>query len=103
MIITQENLPEGWYISGSEEEDRLNHELQKELPPGHILYKKPVKVIAHRDGASDDILCQHQSDLRKFTVIHLSWSMKEEINSSFPTVEVNGTFENFVEYETKWN
>ena len=30
-------LPEGWFPATPEEAERLHAELQKELPPGHML------------------------------------------------------------------
>lgn len=53
------SLPEGWFYATPEEQKSLWQELKKELPEGHLLFNKSVQVIAHRDGATDDILCQH--------------------------------------------
>ncbi len=96
-----EKLPEGWFESDSEQASSFHSELQKELPEGHILYNCPVKVVGHRTG-TDDILCQHEGDTGRYTVIHISWSMKTEIDSVHPTVEVDGSFSDFLEYEKKW-
>ena len=92
-------LPEGWFESDSTEASVRHAELQRELPPGHILYQKPVSVVAHRDG-TDDILCRHYDDADRFTVIHLSWLGREEINSKHPHVEVDGDYGNFLDYES---
>ena len=92
-------LPEGWYYATSEESKALWIELQKELPPGHLLFEKPIKVIAHRDEATDDILCEHIDKTHHYTVIHLTWSMSREVDERHPTVEMDGSFEDFLEYE----
>ncbi len=92
-------LPEGWFVSDTEEASIRHAELQRELPPGHILYGKSVSVVAHRDG-TDDILCRHHDEPSRFTVIHLSWLGREEINTLHPTVEVDGDFQQFIAYES---
>ena len=94
-------LPKGWFVSGEEDTTRLHNELQLELPPEHILYGKPVQVVAHREG-TDDVLCRHNDNPDRFTVIHLSWAMKEEINRDHPTVEVDGGYESFLSYEARF-
>ena len=99
--IVQELLPDGWYIADIEESERLHAELQKELPSGHLLKNIQVEVVAHRDGATDDILCRHLNNEERFTVVHLSWRMKVEIDYRFPTIEVDGSFDEFRKYETK--
>ena len=101
-MITQNQLPEGWFLADAEEARRLHVELQRELPSGHLLKNVPVAVVAHRDCATDDILCQHQLDDTRFTVIHLTWRMKEEIDSRFPMIETDGDFQSFLDYEAKF-
>ena len=89
-------MPEGWFYATEEESKSLWKELQKELPEGHILFEKPIQVIAHRRGATDDILCKHLDETDRYTVIHLTWSMKTEIDERFPMVEADGSFTEFV-------
>ncbi len=91
-------LPEGWFPSSSDIANTIHTELIKELPPGHILFQVKVKVVAHRDG-TDDILCQHLENKGRYTVVHLSWLGRREINSEHPYVEMDGSFEDFLEYE----
>ena len=91
-------LPEGWSPSDEDEKVSLTMEFRTELPPGHLLANIPVDIIAHRCG-TDDILCQHVDDPDRFTVVHLSWVMKQEWSPDFPYVEVDGTFDDFLEYE----
>lgn len=94
-------LPLGWFVSSPIDAELLSAELQRELPYGHLLYHIPINVIAHREG-TDDILCAHQGDPERFTVIHLTWIGRTEINSSHPTVESDGTFEDFLNYERRF-
>ena len=90
-------LPQGWFPCNPTRATGFFEELQRELPKGHILYRKVVKVIADRDGATDDILCQHEDDKNHFTVIHLTWSGKEETNKNYPYVVCDGNFYDFLE------
>ena len=99
MTGLPDTLPEGWFASDSEEASIRHAELQRELPPGHLLFGKSISVVAHREG-TDDILCRHHDDPSRFTVIHLSWLGREEINSAHPPVEVDGDFEQFLAYES---
>ncbi|QDT16057.1 hypothetical protein [Alienimonas californiensis] len=94
-------LPEGWYASNERHAARLYNELQLELPPGHVLYGKPVEIVAHREG-TDDVLCRHKQEPGRFTVIHLSWAMKEEVNPEHPWVEDDGDYESFLRYEASF-
>ena len=94
-------LPEGWFISNSEKTEFLHTELKKELPPGHILYAAQVQIVAHRE-ATDDILCRHRDKPNRFTVVHLSWLGREEINNQHPSVEFDGDFPSFLRYEASF-
>ena len=93
-------LPQGWFPSNLTKAMQLYKELQRELSNGHILYEKAVKVIAHRED-SDDILCQHENNKTRFTVIHLTWSGKEE-DKKYPFVEFDGDFNDFLNYDNRF-
>ncbi len=94
-------LPDGWLLSNPEQAANFHAELCRELPPGHILYKVPVEVVAHREG-TDDILCRHLENSDRLTVIHLTWLMREEIGPNHPTVEVDGDINDFYAYERRF-
>ncbi|MBN2713289.1 MAG: hypothetical protein JXR97_12790 [Planctomycetes bacterium] len=98
MNITQQTLPEGWFMASPEEQSRLHAELQAEMPPGHALYGVRISIIAHRESATDDILCQHLDEPNHFSVVHLTWKMSREINSNHPSIECDGTYSDFVDY-----
>ena len=93
------SLPLGWYYPDTEDAQRLLAELQRELPPGHILEGVTVDVFAWRKGATDDVLFRHRSQPDRFTIIHLSWIGRTEINAQHPTVEFDGAFAEFVAQE----
>jgi hypothetical protein len=94
-------LPEGWfYPEDSAIAASLHGELQRELPPGHLLFGCAVETFAYRHG-SDDVLFRHRDQPQRFTVIHLSWIQKQEINSQFPTVGFDGPFAGFVAAEER--
>jgi hypothetical protein len=94
-MTTKPELPLGWIYPDEDEARSLYIELQKELPPGHLLYQVPVETYAMRDG-NDDTLFRHLNDPERFTIIHLSWLGRTEINAQHPTVEFDGTFAEFL-------
>ena len=96
-----EVLPKGWSHATPEERAFFWDELQIELPKGHILFHKPVRVIARLGGEMDDILCNHLDEPDRYTVVHLTWSMKKETNAKFPAVEIDGSFADFQSYEER--
>ena len=91
------NLPEGWFPTNPKRAETFQAELQRELPNGHLLKGRTVLILAHCEG-TDDILCQHIDEPDRFTVVHLSWIGKTEINAQHPFVEVDGSFDDFLEY-----
>jgi hypothetical protein len=94
------DLPEGWYYPDAAESELFHAELQRELPPGHLLFGVPVATFATRDG-TDDTLFRHRDEPERFTLIHLTWLGKTEINSEHPTVEFDGTFAEFLADEER--
>jgi hypothetical protein len=94
-------LPEGWfYPEDPAVAASLHAELQRELPPGHLLFGRAVETFAYRHG-SDDVLFRHRDQPGRFTEIHLSWIRKQEINAQHPTVEFDGAFEDFIAEEQR--
>jgi hypothetical protein len=77
-------------------------ELQREMIPGHLLYGKRIRVIAHRNGATDDILVTHEGQPRRYTVVHLTCSGGPEIDKDHPRIECDGDYAAFLEYEGRW-
>jgi len=94
-------LPEGWFYPDVRIAESLHAELQQELPSGHLLHGRVVQTFAWREGATDDVLFRHVDQPARFTVIHLSWAGKQDINVQHPTVEFDGTFEAFVAEEER--
>lgn len=93
-------LPEWYYYPDAKEAAHLDAELQRELPEGHLLFGVPIEPFAARDG-TDDVLFRHRDEPTRFTVIHLTWIGKTEINAEHPTVEFDGTFEGFLAHEAE--
>jgi hypothetical protein len=94
-------LPVGWFYPDSEIAKSLHDELQRELPPGHLLTGRPIETFAWREHATDDVLFRHIQEPERFTVIHLSWLGRTEINAQHPTVEFDGTFAEFLNQEAR--
>ncbi|MCJ8313108.1 MAG: hypothetical protein MJK11_09080 [Pseudomonadales bacterium] len=95
-------LPEGWFSADNEDKKRLGNELKIELITGHKLYSKKIEIVAHRDDATDDVLCKHIDENDSYSVVHLTWCMKPEIDIKHPLVVMQGSFEDFLAYEAKW-
>jgi len=93
-------LPEGWFWPNAEESESFYNELQSELPPGHLLDRLQVRVFATRRGI-DDVLFRHCDQPDRFTVIHLTWAGKTEIDKFHPTVEFDGSFSEFLEEDKR--
>jgi hypothetical protein len=93
-------LPQGWFLSDQDRAESFLAELERELPPGHMLHGVRVSVVAHRE-ATDDILCRHLDARSRFTVIHLTWSRKQERDEHHPRVESDGDFDSFLAYEAR--
>jgi len=49
----------------------------------------------------DDVLFRHRDDPDRFTVVHLSWLGRTEINAQHPTVEFDGSFSEFLADEAR--
>jgi hypothetical protein len=94
-------LPVGWFYPDDATAQDLYAELQRELAPGHLLTGRAVETFAWREGATDDVLFRHIAEPERFTVIHLSWLGRTEINAQHPTVEFDGTFDGFVAMEER--
>lgn len=97
-----QRLPDGWFISSPKLAEDFQRELSIELSPGHLLDRHEVEVVAHR-MATDDILCWHPHDPLRFTVIHLVWNGVKHRDADHPWVEADGSFDDFLEYERRWN
>jgi hypothetical protein len=92
-------LPIGWYYPNQETSQSLHAELERELPPGHLLSGLSVETFAWREGGTDDVLFRHILEPERFTVIHLSWLGRTEVNALHPTTEFDGTFIEFLAEE----
>ncbi len=95
-------IPEawGWYYPEDPAAQSLHAELQRELPPGHLLFWHAVETVAFRQD-QDDVLFRHLDQPDRFTVIHLTWIRKREIDAKHPSVCFDGSFGQFVAEEQK--
>src|SRR5882672_6703480 len=85
----------GWRDPVAAVAQSLCTELQRELPPGHLLYGRAVETVAYRED-QDDVLFRHRDQKDRFTVIHLTWTRKREINAEHPSVCFDGTLAEFL-------
>ena len=91
----------GWHFPDAAIAQSLHGELQREVPPEHLLYGRAVETVAYRQD-QDDVLFRHQDEPDRFTVIHLTWTRKREINAEHPSVCFDGTFAEFFTAEEKF-
>ena len=91
----------GWYYPDADVAESLHTELQLELPPGHLLFGRAVETVAYRRD-QDDVLFRHRDEPDRFTVIHLTWIQKREINPQHPSVCFDGAFKRFFAEEEKF-
>ena len=91
-------LPPGWCYPDPDWAASLNAEFRRELPPGHLLQNRRVEMVATCDG-TDDVLFQHLDEPGRFTVIHLTWLGREEIDADHPWVEFDGDFPGFLAWD----
>jgi hypothetical protein len=91
----------GWYCPDTALAQSLSAELQRELPPDHLLFGRAVEAVAYRQD-QDDVLFHHQNEADRFTVIHLTWSRKKEIDADHPSICFDGSFEDFFDTEQKF-
>jgi hypothetical protein len=59
-----------------------------------------VTTFAASDG-TDDTLFRHRDAPKRFTVIHLTWLGRTEINAEHPTVEFDSTYAEFLDNQER--
>jgi hypothetical protein len=93
MTIPQAELLGDWEILDAERARGFEAELARELSPVHRLNGVPMQAVAVRTS-SDDALFRHRREPNLWSVVHLTWSGKQE-PSGWPAVEFTGTFVEF--------
>ncbi len=93
-------LPKGWKAPSLEARESLRQELQRELPTGHPLDDRPIVVLAQRAG-TDDTLVRHLGEPDHLTVVHLNWAGRRETCPEFPSIDFDGTFEEFLAHQRR--
>lgn len=68
-------LPSGWRRLASGEKTRLELELQRELPQGHVLKGITVRALAMSQEDCDDIA--FITDDNRLCIVHLTWKAEE--------------------------
>jgi len=96
MAISQAALPPDWEAVGAE--GGFERELQLEVGPVHRLYGVPVQAVARR-SSNDDVLFRHTGEADLWSVVHLTWTSKQE-QPGWPAIEFTGTFAEFREAYT---
>jgi hypothetical protein len=86
-----------WSVAGKDESFRetFSKQFEREVPPGHLLYGLPVRLVARGNG--DDCLFEIVDGSGRFAYVHLTWSKGPE-RLPWPDGEV---FESLGEFRTK--
>lgn len=72
----------------------LMRQLEVELPPGHVLYGVPVKVLARGNG--DDVLFELLDGSGRVADVHLTWSKGRE-RLPWPGTDVYASLQDWAE------
>lgn len=75
----------------------LAAELSTEVHPAHPFFGTALEVIAHR-LTDDDVLCRHRATPSRYSILHLTWSHREEIGGC-PTIDADGEWRHIIAYE----
>jgi len=71
------DLPAGWARVDADAARKLEAELRRETPLGHVLHGQAMHAIA-RCETSDDVLYRSESDTDAVFLIHLTWSVETD-------------------------
>jgi hypothetical protein len=77
-------------------EDGFVRELEKELPPQHVLYGVAVVPVAQRIDC-DDVLFATTDPMKPLAVVHLTWRGWTESNPNWPHTRLYGSWLDWTE------
>jgi len=64
-------------------DEDLNSQLEKEISPTHILFRKDVKTIARREDNDDVLFAVSDADFQ-YANVHLTWSSSRSTDATYP-------------------
>jgi hypothetical protein len=88
-------FPQGWLPLTDDLATKLEAELRRELPRGHLLYDRPVRALAKR-ADRDDVLFRSIGEEAVYCV-HLTWTMERD--ASWPWTE---EFKDAADFLERW-
>ena len=71
------NYLKPWYALAEDECAKLNAQLSRELPVGHVLEGIPVQCIARRQDR-DDVLFELKDGSGRLATVHLTWQVESK-------------------------
>jgi hypothetical protein len=77
--------------------DALVRELQKEVPPQHLLYGIPVIAVARRIDC-DDVLFATGSPKKPLAVVHLTWTSCTETDPQWPFSTLYESWQDWIKH-----
>ena len=73
-------------------------ELQREVGPDHPLFAKSTRAVAVARDRDDVLFEITDGHLRRFAVVHLTWSGRQEPLGIFPSTEFFGSLDEWLQW-----
>lgn len=87
-----QDWPAGWVaIDSPDDKARIEAELTREMPRGHLLFDEDARVIARR-GRRDDFLFELNGG--RLAQVHLTWAI--ESDPFWPSTKIYSCFEDWI-------
>ncbi|APR82041.1 Hypothetical protein A7982_07390 [Minicystis rosea] len=74
-------LPDGWNLIRGNDRRHIARELDREIPPGHVLHGVRITPLA-RHEARDDVLVRAGGAPMPLYLVHLTW--RQETDPAWP-------------------
>jgi hypothetical protein len=88
---------EPWWSTENHDEqfhESFRKQLEKEVPPGHCMYKVPARLIARGNG--DDALFRLMDGSKRVAEVHLTWAKGQE-KFPWPIATIYNSLEEWME------
>ena len=72
----------------------METELERELPPGHVLGGTSIRAVAARFDRDDVLFALPGGE---YAVVHLTWSRRRESDARWPSTEVFSSIQDWRE------
>jgi hypothetical protein len=83
-----------WRAVDSKHVEGLAQELAREIGPHHALFGNRVRALAVRQDC-DDVLFAIEGSPLSYALVHLTWTMKTEVDPKYPSTVVYPSIEDW--------